>query len=129
MAVAVVIGFFVCSRGLQKGLERVTKVMMIALLVIMVVLAINSFTMGGAKEGLSFYLKPDVNKFMEIGVWNVVLGALTQAFFTLSLGIGAMAIFGSYIGKERTLLGESVNVALLDTFVAIVSGLIIFPAC
>lgn len=122
-------GFFVCSRGLQKGLERVTKVMMIALLVIMVVLAINSFTMGGAKEGLSFYLKPDVNKFMEIGVWNVVLGALTQAFFTLSLGIGAMAIFGSYIGKERTLLGESVNVALLDTFVAIVSGLIIFPAC
>ena len=100
MAVAVVIGFFVCSRGLQKGLERVTKVMMIALLVIMVVLAINSFTMGGAKEGLSFYLKPDVNKFMEIGVWNVVLGALTQAFFTLSLGIGAMAIFGSYIGTH-----------------------------
>lgn len=88
-----VIGFFVCSRGLQKGLERVTKVMMIALLVIMVVLAINSFTMGGAKEGLSFYLKPDVNKFMEIGVWNIVLGALTQAFFTLSLGIGAMANF------------------------------------
>ena len=129
MLAVVVIGFFVCSRGLQKGLERVTKVMMIALLVIMVVLAINSFTMGGAKEGLSFYLKPDVNKFMEIGVWNVVLGALTQAFFTLSLGIGAMAIFGSYIGKERTLLGESVNVALLDTFVAIVSGLIIFPAC
>ena len=129
MAVTVILGFAVCSMGLQKGLERVTKVMMIALLVIMVVLAINSFTMGGAKEGLSFYLKPDVNKFMEIGVWNVVLGALTQAFFTLSLGIGAMAIFGSYIGKERTLLGESVNVALLDTFVAIVSGLIIFPAC
>ena len=129
MVIVVCIGIFVCMRGLQSGLERITKIMMIALLVIMVVLAINSFTMGGAKEGLSFYLKPDVNKFMEIGVWNVVLGALTQAFFTLSLGIGARAIFGSYIGKERTLLGESVNVALLDTFVAIVSGLIIFPAC
>ena len=129
MAVAVVIGFFVCSRGLQKGLERVTKVMMVALLVIMVVLAINSFTMGGAKEGLSFYLKPDVNKFMEIGVWNVVLGALTQAFFTLSIGAGSMTIFGSYLGKDRSLLGESLHITILDTFVALMAGLIIIPAC
>lgn len=129
MALVVVLGFFVCSFGLQKGLERVTKYMMIALLVIMVVLAVNSFTMDGAKEGLSFYLKPDLGKMQEVGILNVVVGAMTQAFFTLSLGIGAMAIFGSYIGKERSLMGESVNVAILDTFVALVSGLIIFPAC
>ncbi len=129
MALVVVLGFFVCSFGLQKGLERVTKYMMIALLIIMVILAVNSFTMDGAKEGLSFYLKPDLGKMQEIGILRVVVGAMTQAFFTLSLGIGAMAIFGSYIGKERSLLGESVNVAILDTFVALVSGLIIFPAC
>ncbi len=128
-ALVVVVGFFVCSFRLDKGLERVTKVMMIALLLIMVVLAVNSFTMAGAKEGLSFYLKPDLNKMREIGVGNVVVGAMNQAFFTLSLGIGSMAIFGSYIGKERALMGESVNVAILDTFVAIVAGLIIFPAC
>ena len=129
MALVVVLGFFICSFSLQKGLERVTKYMMIALLVIMVVLAINSFTMEGAKEGLSFYLKPDLEKMKEVGVGNVILGAMTQAFFTLSLGMGGMAIFGSYIGKDRSLLGESVNVALLDTFVAVASGLIIFPAC
>ena len=129
MALVVVLGFFICSFGLQRGLERVTKYMMIALLVIMVILAINSFTMDGAKEGLSFYLKPDFQKMQEIGVGNVVVAAMTQAFFTLSLGIGAMAIFGSYIGKERSLMGESINVAILDTFVALVSGLIIFPAC
>ena len=98
----VVLGFFICSFSLQKGLERVTKYMMIALLVIMVVLAINSFTMDGAKEGLSFYLKPDLEKMQEVGIGNVIVGAMTQAFFTLSLGIGAMAIFGSYIGKERS---------------------------
>lgn len=115
--------------GVGKGLERVTKYMMIALLIIMVVLAINSFTMEGAKEGLSFYLKPDLEKMKEVGVGNVILGAMTQAFFTLSLGMGGMAIFGSYIGKERSLMGESINVAILDTFVALVSGLIIFPAC
>ncbi len=125
----VVIGFFICSFGLQKGLERVTKYMMLALLAIMVILAINSFTMEGAKEGLSFYLKPDLAKMQEVGIGNVVVGAMNQAFFTLSLGIGAMAIFGSYIGKERSLMGESINVAILDTFVALVSGLIIFPAC
>ena len=125
----VVVGFFVCSFSLQKGLERVTKYMMLALLAIMVLLAVHSFTMEGATEGLTFYLKPDLEKMREVGVGSVVMGAMNQAFFTLSLGIGAMAIFGSYLGKERSLLGESVNVAILDTFVALTSGLIIFPAC
>lgn len=129
MLIVVAVGFFICSRGLQNGLERVTKVMMIALLVIMVVLAINSFTMDGAKEGLSFYLIPDFERMKEVGIGNTIVGAMNQSFFTLSLGIGAMAIFGSYIGKERALLGEAANVAVLDTFVAITSGLIIFPAC
>lgn len=129
MLLVVAVGFFICSRGLQNGLERVTKVMMIALLIIMVVLAINSFTMDGAKEGLSFYLIPDFKRMKEVGIGNTIVGAMNQSFFTLSLGIGAMAIFGSYIGKERALLGEAVNVAVLDTFVAVTSGLIIFPAC
>lgn len=129
MAVVVLIGFGVCSIGLQKGLERITKVMMIALLVIMVVLAVNSIFMDGGSEGLAFYLLPDIDRINDVGVGNVIVGAMNQAFFTLSLGIGAMAIFGSYIGKERSLLGESINVAVLDTFVAIASGLIIFPAC
>lgn len=129
MAIVVIAGFAVNSFGVQKGVERITKVMMIALLVIMVVLAINSvFTKGGA-EGLKFYLIPDVDRLLEAGVTNVIAGAMSQAFFTLSLGIGAMAIFGSYIGKERALMGEAVNVAVLDTFVALSSGLIIFPAC
>ena len=129
MAIVVVIGFFVCSFRLDKGLEQVNKFMMLALLAIMVILAIHSFTMDGAKEGLTFYLKPDLGKMREIGVGNVVVGAMNQAFFTLSLGIGSMAIFGSYIGKDRALMGESVTVTILDTFVAIVAGLIIFPAC
>ena len=129
MTIIVVIGFFVCSLGLQSGIERVTKVMMVLLLIIMVVLAVNSIFLPGGREGLSFYLKPDFSRMKEIGFKNVVLAAMNQAFFTLSLGIGSMAIFGSYIGKDHSLLGESVNVALLDTFVAIVSGLIIFPAC
>lgn len=129
MILVVVIGVLVCSMGLQNGLERITKVMMIALLAIMVILALNSFTMKGAKEGLSFYLIPDLERMKEVGVIKTIVSAMNQAFFTLSLGIGAMAIFGSYIGKERTLLGESINVAVLDTFVAITSGLIIFPAC
>lgn len=129
MAVVVLIGFGVCSIGLQKGLERITKVMMIALLVIMVVLAINSIFMDGGSEGLAFYLLPDIDRIKDVGIGNVIVGAMNQAFFTLSLGIGSMAIFGSYIGKERSLLGESINVAVLDTFVAIASGLIIFPAC
>lgn len=129
MVVVVIAGILVCSIGLQNGLEKVTKVMMISLLLIMIVLAINSFFMDGAKEGLSFYLIPDFGRMKEIGIMKTITGAMNQAFFTLSLGIGAMAIFGSYIGKERSLLGESLNIALLDTFVAITSGLIIFPAC
>lgn len=129
MVVVVCAGVFVCSRGLQNGLEKVTKVMMTALLCIMVVLAINSFFMDGAKEGLSFYLLPDFARMKEIGIVKTITAAMNQAFFTLSLGIGAMAIFGSYIGKEHSLLGESLNIAVLDTFVAITAGLIIFPAC
>ena len=129
MAVVVIAGFAVNSFGVQKGVERITKVMMIALLVIMVILAINSIFMEGGSEGLKFYLIPDVDRLKEAGVTNVIAGAMSQAFFTLSLGIGSMAIFGSYIGKERALMGEAVNVAVLDTFVALASGLIIFPAC
>ena len=129
MVIIVIAGILICSIGLQNGLEKVTKVMMISLLFIMVILAINSFFMDGAKEGLSFYLIPDFGRMKEIGIIKTITGAMNQAFFTLSLGIGAMSIFGSYIGKERSLLGESLNIALLDTFVAITSGLIIFPAC
>ena len=129
MAVIVVLGFFICSRGLQNGLERVTKVMMILLLIIMVVLAVNSIFLKGGQQGLSFYLLPDIGRFKEAGIKNVIVSAMNQAFFTLSLGVGAMAIFGSYIGKDRSLLGEAMHVAVLDTFVALVSGLIIFPAC
>ena len=125
MAIVVALGFFILSFNLQGGLERVTKYMMVALLVLMIVLAINSCSLSGAAEGLKFYLLPDLSKINA----NVVVGAMNQAFFTLSLGIGSMAIFGSYIGKERSLLGESVNIILLDTFVAITAGLIIFPAC
>lgn len=129
MLIVVVIGFLVCSFGLQNGLERITKYMMIALLVIMLILAVNSIFMDGGEKGLAFYLVPDVKKMADAGVANVIVAAMNQAFFTLSLGIGAMAIFGSYIGKDRALMGEAVNVALLDTFVAFVAGLIIFPAC
>jgi len=121
----IVIAFGILSFGLQGGLERVTKYIMGALLVLMVILAINSITMDGAKEGLSFYLVPDFSKITGVTFVN----AMNQAFFTLSIGIGSMAIFGSYIGKERSLMGESVNIILLDLFVAITAGLIIFPAC
>lgn len=116
---------FICSFSLQKGLERVTKYMMVTLLVLMIGMAVYVATLPGAKEGLAFYLKPDFSKINA----TVISEAMNQAFFTLSLGIGAMAVFGSYLGKERSLTGESVNIILLDTFVAIVSGLIIFPAC
>ena len=129
MIFVVIIGIFICSRGLQNGIERITKVMMISLLFIMLLLAVNSFTLDGAKEGLKFYLIPDFERMKEAGIIATITGAMNQAFFTLSLGIGAMAIFGSYIDKKRSLLGESLNIALLDTFVAITSGLIIFPAC
>lgn len=129
MGIVVVIGFGVCAIGLQNGLERITKFMMLALLGIMVVLAVNSMFMEGGGEGLKFYLIPDFERMTNIGVGNVIVGAMNQAFFTLSLGIGSMAIFGSYINKDRSLLGEAVNVGVLDTCVAFCSGLIIFPAC
>ena len=129
MVFVVVVSILVCAKGLQSGLERVTKGMMIALLLIMVVLAVNSLFMPGAKEGLSFFLVPDFTRMQEVGVINTLVSAMNQAFFTLSLGIGAMSIFGSYIGKEHSLLGESVRIVVLDTFVAITAGLIIFPAC
>ena len=125
MAVTVVIAFFILCFNLQGGLERVTKYIMSALLVLMLVLAIHSLTLSGASEGLAFYLKPDFSKIDG----SVMVGAMNQAFFTLSTGMGGMAIFGSYIGKEHSLMGESVNVILLDTFVAILAGIIIFPAC
>ena len=129
--VGIVIGLavLVCSIGLKNGLERITKWMMLALLGIMVILAVNSVTLEGSAEGLRFYLLPDTGRMKEVGIGNIVVGAMNQAFFTLSIGIGSMAIFGSYIGKERALMGESVRVAVLDTFVAFASGLIIFPAC
>ena len=125
LAIAVVVGFVILSFNLQGGLERVTKYLMVALLVLMIVLAVRSATLPNAAEGLKFYLVPDFSKITG----SVIVGAMNQAFFTLSLGIGSMAIFGSYIGKERSLMGESVNVIILDTVVAIVAGLIIFPAC
>ena len=125
LAVTVILGFGVLSFGLQGGLERVTKYMMVALLLLMVVLSIRSITLPGAAEGLKFYLLPDFSKING----STLVAAMNQAFFTLSLGIGSMAIFGSYIGKERSLLGESINILVLDTFVAFVSGLILFPAC
>lgn len=134
--ITIIIGFVVCSFSLQKGLERITKIMMTALLIIMVVLAINSIFLEGGGAGLKFYLLPSLGSIREVGDGNllkgffdVIVGAMNQAFFTLSLGIGSMAIFGSYLNKDRSLLGEAINVSLLDTFVAITSGLIIFPAC
>ncbi len=129
MIIVVAVGIFVCARGLQNGIESVTKVLMVVLLGLMVVLAVNSCLMPGAAEGLKFYLIPDFARMREVGIGSTIVGAMTQAFFTLSVGIGSMAIFGSYIGKENTLLNESINVVVLDTFVAIVAGLIIFPAC
>ena len=129
MGITVLLGTVVCSFSLQGGLERVTKYMMLALLAIMVVLAVNSIFMDGAAEGLAFYLIPDFQRMKDAGIINVIVGAMTQSFFTLSLGIGSMAIFGSYLKKDRALMGESVNIAILDTFVAFTSGLIIFPAC
>lgn len=129
MFLVVALGFTVCSLGVDKGVEKVTKVMMLALLLLICVLAVNSMTLEGGIEGLKFYLLPDFGRMKEIGIGNTIVGAMNQAFFTLSLGIGSMAIFGSYIGRERALTGESIRVAALDTFVAFTSGLIIFPAC
>lgn len=129
MIVVVVLGIFICSMGLQKGVERITKIMMMGLLSLMIVMAVRGLTLEGGINGLKFYLYPDFKKMAEVGIGNVIVAAMNQSFFTLSLGIGAMAIFGSYLKKENTLLGEAVNVAVLDTFVAITAGLIIFPAC
>ncbi len=129
MAFIVVSGFAIISLGVQKGLERVTKWMMSALILLMWVLAINSLFLKGGSEGLKFYLVPSLGKMAEAGYFDVIVGAMNQAFFTLSLGIGAMAIFGSYIGREHSLTGEAVRVCALDTMVALCAGLIIFPAC
>ena len=125
LLIAVALGFAVLSFNLQGGLERVTKYMMLLLFLLMVVLAGHSMTLSGAKEGLKFYLVPDLSKING----SVIVGAMNQAFFTLSIGIGSMAIFGSYIGKDHSLLGESINIIILDTAVAIIAGLIMFPAC
>lgn len=124
VAFVVIVGFLVCSFDIQKGLEKVSKIMMTALLLLIIVLVVNSFTLDGAGKALKFYLVPDFTKV----TWSTVSDAMSQAFFTLSLGIGSMAIFGSFLDKDRALLGESVNIAVLDTFVAFASGLIIFPA-
>lgn len=129
MAVVVVLGFLVISFGVQKGLEKVTKIMMIALLALMLILAVYSCTLEGGSEGIKFYLLPSTENIRDAGLFEVIVGAMNQSFFTLSLGIGSMAIFGSYIGKERSLTGEAKNVIILDTLVALVAGLIIFPAC
>ena len=129
MVIIVLAGFIVCSFGLQKGLERISKWMMICLLALIVILAINSLTLDGAMEGVKFYLVPDFERAAEVGIGNVIVAAMNQSFFTLSIGIGALAIFGSYIGKERRLTGEAVSVMILDTSVAFMAGLIIFPAC
>ena len=129
MAVTVIAGFAVCSLGVQKGLERITKVMMLALLMLIVILAIHSALLPGGGEGIKFYLLPDFARATEIGLLNVAVAAMNQSFFTLSLGIAAMEIFGSYMSKDHTLGGEAVRICGLDTFVALMSGMIIFPAC
>ena len=129
MVITVVLGFIVCSIGLEKGLERISKIMMTALLVLIIVLVVHSFTLSGAAEGIKFYLVPSVERVKDVGIFNVISAAMNQSFFTLSLGVAAMEIFGSYMSKDHTLAGESVRICALDTFVAICAGLIIFPAC
>ncbi|MEE0425442.1 MAG: sodium-dependent transporter [Blautia sp.] len=129
MAVTVVLGFLVCSQGLQKGVEKISKYMMSALLLLIVILAVHCMLLPGAGEGIKFYLIPDAAQVAKVGIWNVIAAAMNQAFFTLSLGIAAMEIFGSYMDRQYTLTGEAVRIGALDTFVALMSGLIIFPAC
>lgn len=129
MAMTVIVGFLVCGLGLQSGVERITKVMMLCLLALIVVLAVHSAFLEGGGPGLSFYLLPDWERAAEAGIGNVASAAMNQAFFTLSLGIAAIEIFGSYMSDDFTLGGEAVRIAMLDTFVAIMAGLIIFPAC
>lgn len=129
MLIMVLTGFFICSIGLQKGVEKITKYMMMVLLGLIVLLAVHSLTLKGGAEGLKFYLYPDVKKIEDVGLLSVLVAAMNQAFFTLSLGIGSMMIFGSYMDKKKSLLGEALTVSALDTFVAVTAGLIIFPAC
>ena len=129
MVLTVLLGFLVCSKGVQNGLEKISKVMMSALLVLIVVLAVHSFTLSGVGEGIRFYLVPNMKTVQAAGLKNVITAAMNQSFFTLSLGVAAMEIFGSYMGKEHTLAGEGIRICALDTFVAIMAGLIIFPAC
>ena len=129
MTLSVVIGMGVCALGLKNGVEKITKVMMMGLLALIIILAIHSLTLPGAMEGLKFYLVPSIGTLKEKGVLSVVVAAMNQAFFTLSLGICAMEIFGTYMSKENTLFSEAFRISLLDTFVAVVSGLIIFPSC
>ena len=129
MILTVIVKKIVCSRGLQNGLERISKIMMTALLVLIVVLAVHSITLSGAGEGLRFYLIPNLSTVEKVGIGNVISAAMNQAFFTLSLGVAAMEIFGSYMSKDHALAGEGVRICALDTFVAVMSGLIIFPAC
>ena len=129
MAIIVVVGFLVCGRGVQSGVEKISKFMMSALLIMIAALTVHSIFLPGATEGLKFYLVPNVSKVKEAGIFNVISAAMNQAFFTLSLGIAAMEIFGSYMSREKTLPGEAIRICVLDTFVAIMSGLIIFPAC
>ena len=129
MVIVVVAGFLICSIGVQKGLERITKVMMVALLALILVLAIHSLTLPGAAEGMKFYLLPSAESIRTNGLGHTITAAMNQAFFTLSLGIAAMEIFGSYMSREHTLAGEATRICILDTFVALMSGVIIFPAC
>lgn len=129
MAIMVIAGFFVCSKGIQNGIEKVSKVMMILLLTLIIILAVNSLALTGAAEGIKFYLVPDMEKVKSIGIGHIITSAMSQAFFTLSLGIASMEIFGSYMTREKTIPSESIKICILDTFVAITAGLIIFPAC
>lgn len=129
MVITVIAGFFICSRGLQNGLERISKFMMLALLALIVILVFHSLTLSGAKEGLSFYLIPNFDAVETVGLGNIISAAMNQSFFTLSLGVAAMEIFGSYMSKDHTLASEGIRICSLDTLVAISAGLIIFPAC
>ena len=129
MLIAVIFAFSICGQGLQNGVERITKVMMLGLIVLMIVLAVHSLMLPNVKEGLSFYLVPNFQKVQEIGLGNVIFAAMTQAFFTLSIGMGSMSIFGSYLDKDHALTSEAANVTILDTLVALMAGIIIIPAC
>lgn len=129
MGISVIVGIIVCSFGLQNGIEKITKVMMLCLIALIIILAIHSFTLSNAKEGLSFYLLPNIENVKAVGLGNVITAAMNQSFFTLSIGAASMEIFGSYMSKDHGLAGEALRISILDTFVAIMSGLIIFPAC